>query len=135
MFASRTCRNPGLDAKIKQMALPLAPLVSLTEGDVHEGFPRTIVNYWLLVEEQLDELAHFYHQRTPGVYTHRYPKTMNWRAGLTLEEKRRKLGKFIGLRGCDTPLVLKSEDEIREDARKARNEEENELWRSKMQWY
>jgi hypothetical protein len=60
---------------------------------------------------------------------------MTWRAGLTLEEKRRKLGKFIGLRGCDTPMAVKTEEEMWEDARRARQNEEEEIWRRKQGWY
>lgn len=63
-----------------------------------------------------------------------YPKPMNWRNGLTLEEKRKKLGKFIGLRGCDTPLVVKTEEQIWEEARAARVREEEEAKR-KPAWY
>lgn len=60
---------------------------------------------------------------------------MNWRAGLTIDEKRRKWGKFIGLRGCDTPFVLKTEEEIWEEAKAARAEEEEEIWKRKNRGY
>lgn len=53
---------------------------------------------------------------------------------MTLEEKRKKLGKFIGLRGCDTPLVVKTEEQIWEEARAARVREEEEAKR-KPAWY
>lgn len=125
------CReNPALAAKIAHMALPLAPLVQLTTGLIHPAFPQTILSYYLLVESELDDIAHFYHQRTPCEWTLHYPKTMNWRPGLTLEEKRRKLGKFIGLRGCDNPILVKTEEMIWEEARRDRDEQD--MWRRKM---
>ena len=95
----RTRRNVELEKKIQQMALPLAPLVQLTSGQTHPAFPPTLLNFWLLTEDQLEELASFYHQRSPCQFTRHYPCPITWAEGLTLEEKRRKIGKFIGLRG------------------------------------
>lgn len=131
----RSQRNPALDSKIKQMALPLAPLVQLTTGQVHPSFPSTLLNFWLLTSDQLDELANFYHQREPCRWTLHYPCPITWQENLGLEDKRRKIGKFIGLRGCETPIVLKTEDEIIEDARRARIEEDQEAFRRKLPWY
>ena len=34
----------------------------------------------------------------------------------------------MGLRGCDTPPVIKTEDEIWEEARRARLMDEDEIW-------
>ncbi|KAK2069366.1 hypothetical protein P8C59_003952 [Phyllachora maydis] len=102
----RAAANPTLETKLAQMALPLAPLVQLTTGQVHPAFPATLLGFWLLTDEQLDGLAAFYHQRTPCRWTAYYPCPITWRAGLSLEEKRRKIGKFIGLRGCDTPGAM-----------------------------
>lgn len=99
LMARRASRNPALDQKLQQMALPLAPLVQLTSGQVHPAFPPTLLNFWLLTNDQLDEIAHFYHQRTPCQWTRHYPCPITWREDLTIEEKRRKIGKFIGLRG------------------------------------
>jgi hypothetical protein len=138
MLWNRTSKNPALQAKIEQLALPLAPLVQITTGEVSDVFPTTLLKYWVLVESEIDELAHFYHQRTPSELTKYYPKPINdWRESLTLEEKRRKLGKFIGLRGCETPVTVKNktEEEIWEEARRARLGEEEEIWRKKMAWY
>ncbi|KAI3397613.1 hypothetical protein diail_10586 [Diaporthe ilicicola] len=95
----RAGRNGPLDAKLAAMALPLAPLVSLTTGEIHPSFPPTLLNFWLLTDAQLDEIAHFYHQRTPCQWTRHYPCPITWKEGLGIEEKRRKIGKFIGLRG------------------------------------
>ncbi|KAI0141472.1 hypothetical protein BJ166DRAFT_503598 [Pestalotiopsis sp. NC0098] len=118
------------------MALPLAPLVQLTTGRVHPSFPSTLLRFWLLTDAELEGLAHFYHQRTPCRWTFHYPCPVAWDQGLALEEKRRRIGKFIGLRGCETPVRVRSEDEIMEEARRARErEEEDEVWRRKLHWY
>jgi hypothetical protein len=133
MPSTRTQRNPALQAKIAQMALPLAPLVRLTTGDVHPYYPSTLLNFWLLTSEQLDELAHFYHQRTPSVWSAQYPCPVVWGKGLTLEEKRRKIGRFIGLGGCESPV--KTEEEILEEARRQRGQPDDDLWNRKLRWY
>jgi hypothetical protein len=136
-------KNPALSSKLAQMSLQLAPLVQLTTGTVHPAFPRNLLAFWLLTDDQLEQLAHFYHQRTPCAWTAHYPCPISWSAGLSLEDKRRKQGKFIGLRGCDTPVwavvqprvaerLGRSEEEIREDARRRRGDEE--VGR-KMGWY
>lgn len=136
MEANRLARNPEFQNKISQMALGLSPLVRLTGGDVHPAFPSTLLNFWLLTDEQCDEIAHFYHQRTPSIYTRHYPCPIEWRTDASLEEKRRRIGRFIGLRGCESPVRVQSEDEIMRDARDARNRaEEQEIFRRKMRWY
>jgi hypothetical protein len=127
-------RNPALAQKISQMALPLAPLVRITSGEVHPYFPVTLLNFWVLTSQQLDELAHFYHQRTPSVWSSHYPCPVIWGKELTLEEKRRKIGRFIGLRGCESPV--KSEEETMRGMReRARREEEEMLFRRKGRFY
>lgn len=132
MLATR--KNPALTAKIEQMALPLVPLVRLTTGEIHPYFPCTLLNFWLLTSDQLDELAHFYHQRTPSIWSSHYPCPVTWGRNLTTEEKRRKIGRFIGLRGCDSPF--KAEEMIREAMqRRIREEEEQELFQRKGRWY
>ncbi|KAK2626705.1 hypothetical protein QTJ16_003880 [Diplocarpon rosae] len=113
-------RNPALEAKIKQMALPLAPLVRLTTGEVHPVFPCTLLSFWLLTSDQCDELANFYHQHIPNMYTRHYPCPVEWRSDATLEEKRRRIGRFIGLRGCESPVRLLSEEEILANVRMER---------------
>jgi hypothetical protein len=131
------------------MSLQLAPLVQLTTGAIHPSFPRTLLAFWLLTDAELDSLAHFYHQRTPCVWTLQYPCPVSWPPGLSIEEKRRKLGRFIGLRGCETPVVVtgeelregvvemmeRSEEEIVERARREAGADEVEEVRRKMGWY
>jgi hypothetical protein len=52
---------------------------------------------------------------------------------VSLEEKRRRMGKFIGLRGCDSPAWLKSEDEIAAEARLATMvAQQEDIWRRKI---
>ncbi|ETS86598.1 hypothetical protein PFICI_00426 [Pestalotiopsis fici W106-1] len=129
-------QNPAFAKKLQEMALPLAPLVQLTTGLVHPSFPSTLLRFWLLTDAELEGLAHFYHQRTPCRWTFHYPCPVAWETGLALEEKRRRIGKFIGLRGCETPVRVRSEDEIMEEARRARErEDEDEVWRRKLHWY
>lgn len=157
----RTGANLALDTKLRQMALPLAPLVQLTSGQVHPAFPATLLGFWLLTDAQLDEMAHFYHQRTPCQWTRHYPCPITWAEGLSVEEKRRKMGKFIGLRGvsfssslflflvvlrrmwnvltgsqCETPMLMKTREQIEAEARRHRvKEAEEEMFRRKTQWY
>jgi len=71
-------KNPTLAEKFAQLSLPLAPLVSLPTGNIHPSFPKDLLGFWLLTKEELDSLAHFYHQRTPGPWTNHYPCPVNW---------------------------------------------------------
>jgi hypothetical protein len=136
MEATSSARNPEFQNKISQMALRLSPLVSITTGDVHPAFPSTLLNFWLLTGEQCDEIAHFYHQRTPSIYTVHYPCPIVWRTDASLEEKRRRIGRFMGLRGCESPVRVQTEGEIMREAREARTRaEEQEIFRQKMRWY
>ncbi|KAH6997630.1 hypothetical protein BGZ61DRAFT_337376 [Ilyonectria robusta] len=127
----RLAKNPNLALKLQQMALPLAPLIELDKGGVHPAFPRTVLNFWLLTDEQLESLAQFYHQKTPNEFSRLYPCPITWSPDMTLEEKRRRMGKFIGLRGCESPIMLKTEEEIMAEVRLARQAAEEEMWRRK----
>ncbi|KAI0889964.1 uncharacterized protein GGS22DRAFT_6661 [Annulohypoxylon maeteangense] len=131
----RAAKNAAFREKLRQMALPLAPLVQLTTGEIHPCFPGTLLNFWLLTDAELEELAHFYHQRTPCRWTFHYPCPIAWGSEMPLEEKRRRIGRFIGLRGCETPIRVKTEEEIHEEARQARLAEEEDVWRRKMYWH
>ncbi|CAG8952606.1 hypothetical protein HYFRA_00009712 [Hymenoscyphus fraxineus] len=134
LLSRRQTTNPLLTQKVQQMAIPLRPLVSLTDGTPHPAFPYTLLSYWLLTSAQLDDLAHFYHQRTPCVWTERYPCPVVWRTDASMEEKRRRIGRFIGLRGCESPVL--SEEDIRREVREARwREEEEEMWGRKRRGY
>ncbi|KAH6626055.1 hypothetical protein B0J18DRAFT_488982 [Chaetomium sp. MPI-SDFR-AT-0129] len=160
--------NPLFQSKLAQLAFPLAPLVQLTTGLIHPSFPRTMLAFWLLTPSQLDSLAEFYHQRYPSRWTNQYPCPITWPEGMGLLEKRRRMGRFIGLRGCEVPwggelesqlegewgecwgeewvkvreevmaMMGRSEEEIAEEARKARGggggDEVGEV-RAKMGWW
>ena len=126
-------RNTAFHAKLAQMRIRLSPIVQISTGAVHPAFPRTILNFWLLTERQLDELAEFYHQRFPSELTMAYPCPVEWPAtGLTIADKRRKMGRFIGLRGCETPVIMKTEDEIMEEVRRNAALEEEQRLRGKL---
>jgi hypothetical protein len=77
--------------------------VQVDTGRIHPDFPRYLVNFWLLTHVQLDSLATFYHQRHVGPLTFEYPLRVEWPDGMSLEQKRRRFGRFVGLRGCESP--------------------------------
>lgn len=136
LITRRLEANPALASKIEQMAIPLKALVSMTNGEPHPAFPHTLLNYWLLTSEQLDELAHFYHQRTPSYWTMRYPCPVYWDVKASIEEKRRRIGRFIGLRGCESPLREITEEDIRREVQEARyRDEEEEIFGWKRRGY
>lgn len=128
----RIARKPELKRKLRNMSIELSPLVQVTTGLVHPDFPRKMLQFWLLTNEQLEDMAGFYHQRTPNCLRMQYPCPISWDSNLPLEEKRRKIGKFIGLRGCETPVWLLTEEQIAEEARKARIAEEEAMWKRKL---
>ncbi|SPO00852.1 uncharacterized protein DNG_03600 [Cephalotrichum gorgonifer] len=94
--------------KVKQLALPLAPLVQITTGHVHPAFPKYLLNFWLLTDDELDSLFEFYHQKGRNPYKVEYPEPVDWDENLDTMEKRRRFGRFIGLRGCESPVACKN---------------------------
>jgi len=70
--------NAALSQKIATLQLELAPLVPLPSGPPHPAFPKTLLAFHLLTEDELDSIAHHYHQSTPGPWTQHYPALMNW---------------------------------------------------------
>jgi hypothetical protein len=99
----RQKRRPFL-RHVSRLKSPLYPLLSISTHTHHPSFPATLLHFYLLTESQLDDLAHFYHQRTPSIYSLSYPVPIigKWRS-CSLEEKRRRFGRFVGLRGCESP--------------------------------
>jgi hypothetical protein len=107
--------------QLKHMKANLIPLISVSTGLPHPQFPTTILQYHLLTHDTLDSLARWYHQVTPPVEeTFQYPawipawtsldrgsnaKGVNGSDGISLEIKRRRWGRFIGLQGCESPTV------------------------------
>lgn len=131
--------NTAFTQAIVHLETPLVPLISVTSGLPHPSFPTSILQYHLLTHETLDELARFYHQVYPPVpETYRYPARIPaWVAAeagresvllekIDLETKRRRWGRFVGLRGCETPV------EGRED-RQAMEERMDREWRRALE--
>jgi len=120
-------------------------LVSVQIGQAHPAFPATILQYHLLTEAQLDDLMHFYHQRTPGPFGMSYPAPIvtRWRHNANIEDKRRRFGRFMGLRGCESPVStdfddveFENQDEMnrwveRRIQQGIDRENEREMWRQK----
>lgn len=77
-MAPTTRRNSALAKKIATLQLTLAPLVPLPSGPPHAAFPKTLMAFHLLTEDELDSIAHYYHQSTPGPWSQHYPAQMNW---------------------------------------------------------
>ncbi|KAK3113288.1 hypothetical protein LTR53_009572 [Teratosphaeriaceae sp. CCFEE 6253] len=77
-MAPTTRRNSTLAKKIATLQLTLAPLVPLPSGAPHPAFPSTLMAFHLLTEAELDSIAHYYHQSTPGPWSESYPASMNW---------------------------------------------------------
>ncbi|EME43932.1 hypothetical protein DOTSEDRAFT_34486 [Dothistroma septosporum NZE10] len=78
-MAPSTRGKEALEKKIATLQLRLAPLVPLPGGlPPHPDFPPTLMAFHLLTEDQLDSIAHYYHQSTPGPFTNNYPVSMNW---------------------------------------------------------
>lgn len=100
---------------LDHLASRLHPLISVSTGRSHPAFPQTLLHYHILTEEQLDDMAHHYHQRTPTQLSLCYPAPVvtRWRTDADISDKRRRFGRFIGLRGCESPgsLAERSEEE------------------------
>ena len=77
-MAPTTRQNKTLTQKIATLQLELAPLIPLPDGPPHPAFPKTLMAFHLLTEDELDSIAGYYHQRTPGPWTNHYPASMNW---------------------------------------------------------
>jgi hypothetical protein len=113
---------------VEHLKAPLVPLISVTTGQAHPQFPINLLQYHLLTHEQLDSLARWYHQVAPAVEeTFQYPAwipawtSLHPRRASTdlergaetdLETKRRRWGRFIGLRGCETPVAQTDENGV-----------------------
>ena len=96
----------SFNEKLEALMHELMPLFNVETGESHPEFPRCVIHFWLLDNEQLDSLMEFYHQK-PGTsyWKDHYPKSVGWEENLSLARKRRRFGRFIGLRGCESPVV------------------------------
>lgn len=111
-----------IQARITHLSRPLVPLVSVTTGLPHPAFPTSLLQYQLLTHEQLDELVRWYHQTDDaGRERWMYPCPIGagkvWtgmgeetNAVVDLQTKRRRWGRFIGLRGCESPVHVEGEN-------------------------
>jgi hypothetical protein len=140
---------------ISHLHTPLVPLISVATGFPHPEFPRSLLQYHLLTHAQLDSLARWYHQTEPPTdeswqypawippYTSRAVRQSGIavaRMEVSLTTKRRRWGRFIGLRGCESPtgedresLVERMEREWRRALERAREEEimREKSWRGR----
>ncbi|KAI9669740.1 MAG: hypothetical protein M1831_007436 [Alyxoria varia] len=111
----RRRRHRDLLLTVTRLTFKLAALHPMPWGPPHPHFPRNLLNFLLLTDAELDSLARYYHQSDFSVWTYAYPETVNWDLEwlahlresrgkeAEVDVKRRKFGKFIGLRGCETP--------------------------------
>ena len=99
-------RRESPEEMVNALMAELKPLVQVDTGYIHPEFPRCVIHFWLLDNEQLDSLMEFYHQK-PGTsyWMNHYPEPVGWEDNLSLDRKRRRFGRFIGLRGCESPVV------------------------------
>ncbi|PYH94798.1 hypothetical protein BO71DRAFT_303386, partial [Aspergillus ellipticus CBS 707.79] len=102
--------HPNFHPTLTHLQTKLYPLVSTTTGLPHPDFPASLLNFHLLTSAQLDNLATHFHQVSPPSHaTSLYPITIPPWVGadaveVDLVTKRRRFGRFIGLRGCESPL-------------------------------
>lgn len=103
--------HPSYLRMLEHFLTPLRPLISMSTNLPHPDFPATLLAHHLLTSTQLDELARHYHQVWPPVSgTKSYPQPIPAWVGapnegdVDLDTKRRRFGRFIGLRGCESPV-------------------------------
>ncbi|MCJ1356952.1 MAG: hypothetical protein MMC33_006948 [Icmadophila ericetorum] len=155
-FSTRQQTRSFFASRLTRLRTPLHALVSVSTGLSHPRFPPSMLHFYLLTESELDALAHFYHQRTPCAWSLSYPAPVvgRWgrgsgsgsgsgsgtgassssssqRAGL--DEKRRRFGRFVGLRGCESPGMLVSGGAEGEGEGDGDVEEEEERLRREME--
>ncbi|KAJ5547073.1 hypothetical protein N7494_004658 [Penicillium frequentans] len=110
IHAPRSLSHPNFPAILQYLGQNLHPLVSCKTAQIPPDFPQTMLSYHLLTNTQLDDLAQYFHQISPPIpETFMYPAPIQqpWvgteAEDVDLETKRRRFGRFIGLRGCDSP--------------------------------
>ncbi|KAL3465338.1 hypothetical protein BJX64DRAFT_285596 [Aspergillus heterothallicus] len=106
--------HPDFLPTLERLSRALHPLVSVTTGLPHPAFPKSILAYNMLTTHELNDLAiHFHQVYPPTRETFRYPLPVKpWVAtngfvrdlGFDIEVKRRRFGRFIGLKGCESPV-------------------------------
>ena len=119
-----------LNRRFKHLLRPLAPLLSIETGQPHPHFPKTLLHFHLLSQAELDNLAAFYHQRSPSDFSTQYPMPIvaRWDSPPDANDtdidpqppelarllgadpevvsqlncKRRRFGRFMGLQGMES---------------------------------
>ena len=154
----QTPQQKHLQASIAHLGSQLVPLISVKTGRSHPEFPKSLLQYHLLTHDQLDDMARWYHQTVDaGEERWMYPcpitfgkvwcgssstvttvaETAARRQPVDLDTKRRRWGRFIGLRGCDSPvddqqesITVRMEREWREALNRAEEERRvrEKLW-------
>ncbi len=123
--------HPNFHYMTSVLSRNLAPLVHCQSGVPHPYFPKSILSFNLLTSAELDALAlHFDQVYPPNWATFHYPQPIKpWLAtngfvrnlGVDTDVKRRRFGRFIGLRDCESPVREKTgseEESMREQAEK-----------------
>lgn len=118
--------HPDFLALLRHLEARLSPLVSCDTGKTHPDFPATMLAFNLLTHEQCDALCRHFHQVWPPVReTGQYPVPIRpwigsqFEAMMDLDTKRRRIGQFIGLSGCESPIYEAWEDHVMDDAEDA----------------
>lgn len=130
--------NRDLAIIVGYMRHPVTPMHQLGTGLVHPDFPTTWAGVALLTEEQMDDIAQFYHQ-TGGwnQWWLQYPCPVLWRPEDGVWIKRRKMMEFIGIRKPERPPIevvgwlndLEEEVQRRVQEERVREERREELRR------
>ncbi|KAJ5555422.1 hypothetical protein N7535_007857 [Penicillium sp. DV-2018c] len=104
--------HPQFIPLLRHLSARLWPLVNCVTGRPHPDFPSTMLAYNLLTKEQCDNLARHFHQVWPPVQaSFDYPVYITPWIGTPEEEstdlptRLRRLGRFFGLRGCESPTT------------------------------
>lgn len=126
----QTPQQKHLQASVAHLGSQLVPLISVKTGQAHPEFPQSLLQYHLLTHDQLDDLARWYHQTVDaGEERWMYPCPIAFgkvwcgssrtttvaadnetrRHVVDLDTKRRRWGRFIGLRGCESPVEEQAE--------------------------
>jgi len=110
IHSPRSLHPLDFPAVLQYLGQKVHPLVSCITAQIPPDFPQIMLSYHLLTNNQLDNLAQYFHQTSPPVSeTFMYPAPIQkpWigieAEDVDLETKRRRFGRFIGLRGCDSP--------------------------------
>ncbi|KAJ5780830.1 hypothetical protein N7457_005990 [Penicillium paradoxum] len=124
--------HPQFIPLLWHLSAQLWPLVNCETGQTHPDFPATMLAYNLLTSEQVDNLARHFHQVWPPVpASYNYPVRITPWIGtseehtIDLPTRVRRLGRFFGLQGCESPTEG-NEEAMDVDSGNQENEQGNE---------